>query len=58
LRIGIKAPTKMQAPDFVLAKFSEEEKVQLTALKKEVVSMLTEYIYGDTLVAETRSFTA
>lgn len=56
MRIGIKAPTKMKASDFVLAKFSEKEQENLPALKKEAVSMLTEYIYGEGLNAETRSF--
>jgi len=56
LRIGIKVPTRMKMSNFVLAKFSEEEQKHLPALKKEVITMLTEYIYGDRLTAETRSF--
>jgi peptidyl-tRNA hydrolase, PTH1 family len=58
MRIGIKAPTKMKPTDFVLAKFNKEEQENLPALKKEVIAMLTEYVYGNHLVAETRSFTA
>jgi PTH1 family peptidyl-tRNA hydrolase len=56
LRIGIKAPSKMKPSNFVLAKFSDEEQRHLPALQKEVVSMLTEYVFGGQLNAETRSF--
>ncbi len=56
LRIGIKAETPLEASDFVLAKFSKEEQAQLPALKKEVIALLTEYIYGGQLTPETRSF--
>ncbi len=56
VRIGIKAHTKMAAEDFVLAKFSKEEQVELPALKKEVNSILSEYIYGAELTSDTRSF--
>lgn len=57
VRIGIKAETRMDAVDFVLAKFSPEEQEQLPSLNKEVTAILTEYIYGSgQLAAETRSF--
>jgi PTH1 family peptidyl-tRNA hydrolase len=56
VRIGIKAETPMDAADFVLAKFSKEEQARLKDLEKEVVSILTEYVFGGSLSAETRSF--
>lgn len=56
VRVGINAETPMSSADFVLAKFSAEEQEMLPALKKEVTAILAEYIYGDNLVAETRSF--
>ena len=56
LRIGIKAETPMEATDFVLAKFSKDEQADTEALTKEVISILTEYIYGGSLAAETRKF--
>lgn len=56
VRIGIKAATKMEATDFVLAKFSKEEQEHLKALTREVVSILTEYTYQGELPIETRSF--
>lgn len=56
LRIGIKAPTRMDMSDYVLARFDADEEQHLSALQKEVAAMLTEYIYGAGLTAETRSF--
>lgn len=56
VRIGVKAHTKMAAEDFVLAKFSEEEQAEIPALTREVNSILSEYIYGTELPADTRSF--
>lgn len=58
VRIGINngLNAKMDSADFVLAKFAKAEKEQLPALKREVVSILTEYIFGNDLTAETRSF--
>lgn len=56
MRIGVGAETPMEASDFVLAKFSKDEKAQLPALLKETTAMLTEYIHGGNLLVETRSF--
>ncbi len=56
VRIGVQAETPMEAADFVLARFSKDEAAQIDGLKKEVIAILTEYIYGDTLPHETRSF--
>jgi PTH1 family peptidyl-tRNA hydrolase len=56
VRIGIGSETKMDAKDFVLAKFSKEEQGQLKSLEKEVVSILTEYAVSGELPQETRSF--
>ena len=56
VRIGIKADTPMDGKDFVLARFDEEEQQQLPNLIRETTAILTEYIYGDKLPHETRSF--
>jgi peptidyl-tRNA hydrolase, PTH1 family len=58
IRIGIgpKKPAQIDASDFVLQKFKAEELKQLPALIREVSAILTEYIYGGQLAAETRSF--
>ncbi len=56
VRVGIGAETKLDASDFVLAKFSKEEQAQLSQLTKETVAILTESIYGGELPHETRSF--
>lgn len=56
LRIGVQAETKMDAKDFVLAKFSKVEQKHLPALIQESLAILTEYIYGEHLPHETRSF--
>lgn len=56
IRIGIGAETKMEPVDFVLAKFSTDEQAQLGNLTRELVAMLTEYIYGNELPHETRNF--
>jgi len=56
IRIGIGGdkPDKMETPDYVLAKFSKEEQAKLPALKKEVISILTEYVFSDKLPHDTR----
>ena len=54
--IGPKRPARIKSEDFVLQKFSEEEKAQLGALKREVNAILTEYVFGNGLPNETRSF--
>jgi PTH1 family peptidyl-tRNA hydrolase len=58
VRIGIgpKEPEQIDSADFVLAKFSKEQQADMPALIKEAQAVLTEYIYGDSLAAETRNF--
>lgn len=56
IRIGVQANTRMDSADFVLAKFSEDEQTHILALQKEITAILTEYVYGDSLPHETRSF--
>jgi PTH1 family peptidyl-tRNA hydrolase len=58
IRIGIgpKKPAQMDSSDFVLAKFSEKEQKQLANLNREVIAILSEYLYGSKLATETRSF--
>jgi len=58
IRIGIgpKHPTKMKSEDFVLQKFSDDQAAELGNLKREVLAILNEYIYGTELPHETRTF--
>jgi len=58
LRIGIgpKKPIKMDSADFVLQQFSAAQQAQLPNLYREVNAILSEYIFGDQLPQETRSF--
>lgn len=58
IRIGIANEFSDQADsaDFVLGKFTSGEQKNLPALRQEVTSIVTEYIYGGTLPTETRSF--
>jgi PTH1 family peptidyl-tRNA hydrolase len=58
IRIGVgpKTPAKMDSADFVLAKFSAKEQEQMKNLLQETTSILTEYIHGAQLFAETRNF--
>jgi PTH1 family peptidyl-tRNA hydrolase len=58
IRIGINSPTrtKNDEKDFVLKKFSADEQKQLPSLKREIDSLLIEYIYRGNLLPETRSF--
>lgn len=58
VRIGIDSEhrTKTQEKDFVLKSFSKAEQEKIPELNSEVDSILTEYIYGGQLAAETRSF--
>jgi len=58
VRIGIgpKKPAKMDSADFVLAKFSKSQQELIGDLKKEVVSLLMEYMYSTQINNETRSF--
>ena len=54
--IGPKRPEQMDSADFVLAKFSGEEKAQLKNLLQESNAILSEYIHTHTLPVETRNF--
>jgi len=58
VRIGIhnEIVDKSDSADFVLAKFTQDEKPQLENLKREVTSILSEYAHGQPLNVETRSF--
>lgn len=58
IRIGIgpKTPVKMDSADFVLQKFSADQLTELPNLNREVNAILSEYIFGETLPTETRSF--
>jgi PTH1 family peptidyl-tRNA hydrolase len=58
LRIGIgpKTDEHMDSADFVLGKFSSEQQAQIKDLTREASVMLSEFVYGGKLVAETRSF--
>ena len=58
IRIGVgpKKPAAIKSEDFVLQKFSTEQQKQLPNMEKEVLAILSEYIYGGELPHETRSF--
>lgn len=58
IRIGIgpKSPAQIDSADFVLQKFSAEEQTQLPNMYKEVIAILSEYLYGDQLPSDTRTF--
>ena len=58
IRIGIgpKRPEAIDSADFVLQRFDTTEQAQLTNLTQEVISIVTEYIYGGQLPNETRNF--
>jgi peptidyl-tRNA hydrolase, PTH1 family len=57
LRIGIggEIAKKADAADFVLGKFNKEEQAALATILSETSVMITEYIFGSQLLAETRS---
>jgi PTH1 family peptidyl-tRNA hydrolase len=58
LRVGIgpKVHESQDSSDFVLARFSKEQQEQLPNLTREAVAVLSEYVYGGELQAETRNF--
>jgi PTH1 family peptidyl-tRNA hydrolase len=58
VRVGIRndIAEKADSADFVLGKFTAEEKKQLPALLRETTAILSEYIHGQPLTHETRSF--
>jgi PTH1 family peptidyl-tRNA hydrolase len=58
IRIGVgpKQPAEIKSEDFVLQRFSAEQQEQLPNLRREVLAILNEYLYGAELPHETRSF--
>lgn len=58
VRIGIDGhkPEKMESSDYVLAKFDKTEQEKLPALKREAVSIITEYVFSGQLPHDTRNF--
>jgi peptidyl-tRNA hydrolase, PTH1 family len=56
VRVGIDSPAKgkTDSADFVLAKFSKDEKPHISTIAKEVTSILTEYIFSNQLPHDTR----
>lgn len=58
VRIGIRneISEKANSKDYVLGKFDKKEQEQLTALLREANAVLSEYIHGQPLSHETRSF--
>lgn len=58
VRIGVKNDLleKVDAADFVLAKFSKDEKAKLPELYREVSAILSEYTASHELPHDTRSF--
>jgi peptidyl-tRNA hydrolase, PTH1 family len=54
--IGPKKPEQMDTADFVLQDFTRAEQDRLPALTREVNAILSEYAYGSSVTAETRSF--
>lgn len=58
VRIGVgnDLQTKMDAADFVLAKFSKDERAKLPELYREVSAILSEYTASHELPHDTRSF--
>jgi PTH1 family peptidyl-tRNA hydrolase len=58
VRIGIgpKVPAKIKSEDYVLQSFSPDQNKELPHLIQEVNAIISEYIFGDNLINETRSF--
>ena len=58
VRIGIgpKQPARIKSEDFVLQKFSDDEKGQLPNLLRETTAIISEFVHGGPLPAETRHF--
>jgi PTH1 family peptidyl-tRNA hydrolase len=58
VRIGVgpKDHPEQDSADFVLARFAKEQEAQLPDLLRESSAILSEYVYGGQLLAETRSF--
>ncbi len=58
VRVGIKnnISAKAEGKDFVLGKFTKMEQAELPALLKESTSILSEFVNGQPITPETRSF--
>lgn len=58
IRVGIMGdkPEQMDTADYVLAKFSSTEQKNILLLKREVQSILIEFIYRGELYPDTRNF--
>lgn len=58
LRIGIQNAhtSKMDAADFVLKPFSKEEQGHFKELQTETAALITEFVYSDKLLPDTRTF--
>ncbi len=58
LRIGIKNKhsDKQDSADFVLKPFSSEEQGNLKTMQTEVASLITEFVFSDQLLPDTRKF--
>lgn len=54
--IGPKVHVQQDSADFVLARFSKEQEAEMESLLKETDAILSEFVYGGELFAETRSF--
>jgi PTH1 family peptidyl-tRNA hydrolase len=58
IRVGIgpKTDDRMDSADFVLGKFPAEQQAQMSNLTGETSDILSEFVYGPKLNAETRDF--
>ncbi len=58
LRIGIQNDhsSKMDAADFVLKPFSKAEQENFKPMQTEVASLITEFVYSESLLPDTRKF--
>jgi PTH1 family peptidyl-tRNA hydrolase len=58
IRIGVgpKQPAAIKSEDFVLKPFGAEQAKQLPNLKREVLAVINEYLYGNGLPHHTRNF--
>lgn len=58
IRVGVgpKVPEQIDSADFVLGKFTKEQQKDVPACRREANAILTESVFADSLLAETRSF--
>lgn len=58
IRVGIgpKTPEQIDSADFVLQKFNQDEQGSFKPLTTEVIAIINEAVFGETLAPETRSF--